>query len=307
MRRLLAALDEAGYEFVTITPASHARVAARWRGLGSGPRDLFGWSRAVAVGSVPAPVRDAAVAADVLFERDGGLASRVRVSRVEGRLYAHSAWPTDAEDSVFLGPDSYRFARFVRANLPDPRAGLRVVDVGTGAGVGGMVAADALAHAELTLTDINARALDFARHNAAHAGIEAGCVHTRGLDGLDGPFDVVLANPPYIVDDDGRAYRDGGDMLGARVALEVARAALSKLAPGGRLLLYTGSPIVEGRDALFNAIAAAAAAAGVEAGVGTELDPDVFGEELERPAYRAVERIALLGVVAVRPAGDGRA
>ena len=33
-----------------------------------------------------------------------------------------------------------------------------------------------------------------------------------------------------------------------------------------------------------------------------EIDPDVFGEELERPAYRDVERIAAIGAVFRRAA-----
>lgn len=33
----------------------------------------------------------------------------------------------------------------------------------------------------------------------------------------------------------------------------------------------------------------------------TEIDPDVFGEELERPVYRHADRIAAVGLVAVKP------
>lgn len=300
MRALLAALDAARYDFTTITPVSHARVAARWDGLGAGPRDLFGWSRAVEVVTVAAPLLAAAEAAGVLARRDGGVASHVRVSRLAGRLFAHSAWPTEAADCVFLGPDSYRFAAFIAANLPAARDGLRVVDIGTGAGVGGVVAADLLPGAEVVLTDINAAALEFAAANAAHAGVDARTAHTPGLDGIDGPFDVALANPPFLIDDARRAYRHGGAMLGAQLSLDLARAALGKLAPGGRLILYTASPIVDGGDALRGALGAAARDAGATLDY-RELDPDIFGEELERDVYAAVERIALVGAVAIIP------
>lgn len=296
MRALLSALDRSGYEFVTITPASHARVAARWRGLGAGIRDLFGWSRAVDPASVDNGVLAAARDAGVLFERDGGVAVTVRVSRVCGRLFAHSAWPTDAEDSVFLGPDSYRFASFIAANLPLARAGLRVIDIGAGAGVGALIAADLLPGAHVTMTDVNTSALDLARANAGHASITAAFVQTSGLDGIDGPFDLALLNPPYIVDGEARAYRDGGGMLGAELSLDLASAALGKLAPGGRLLLYTGSAIVEGQDALNAALGEAARKADAMLDY-RELDPDVFGEELDNPAYAGVERIALIGAV----------
>ncbi len=299
MRALLGALDRIGYDFTTITPASHAHVAARWRGLGAGARDLFGWSRAVDPGSVDAAVMEAARAAEVLVERGGGVASSVRVSRLYDRLFAHSAWPTEAADSVFLGPDSYRFARFIAANLDGVGARARVVDIGTGAGVGGIVAADRLVDARLTLTDINARALVMARENAAHAGVPADFVRTSGLSDVDGPFDLILANPPFMIDAHARAYRDGGDALGTALALDWSAQAMDRLAAGGRLLLYMGSPIVDGRDRFGAALAAAAARAGCALDYA-ELDPDVFGEELAREAYAGVERIALAGAVVRR-------
>jgi len=296
VRALLQVLDAVGYDFVTITPASHARVAARWRGPGAGLRDLFGWSRAVDPGSVAADVMAAAHAAGVITERDGGVASTVRVSRLAGRLFAHSAWPTEDADSVFLGPDSYRFAAFIAANLPAPRPGLRVIDIGTGAGVGALVAADRLRGAAVTMSDVNARALDFARANAAHAGVEASLVEAAGMGGVVGAFDVALLNPPYIADAGGRAYRDGGAMLGARLSLDLAVEALGRLVSGGRVLLHTGSAIVDGRDALKAALGVAVKTAGARMDY-RELDPDVFGEELDGPAYATAERIAL--VVAV--------
>lgn len=302
MKTLLHALDTAGYDFVTVTPATHARVARRWRNLGAGLRDLFGWSRAVDPASVPAPVLAAARTAGVMRERDGGVASDVRVSRLSGRLFAHSSWPTEAEDSVFLGPDSYRFAAFIIANLPVPRESLRLVDVGTGAGVGAIVAADALPSAVVTMTDVNSRALDFARANAAHAAVSATFLETSGCAACEGVFDLALLNPPYIADVGARAYRDGGAMLGAKLSIDLAVEALGRLTPGGRLLLYTGSAIVDGRDALRGALEIAVGAAGATM-VYRELDPDVFGEELDEPVYAMAERIALVGAVIVRPLG----
>ena len=36
-----------------------------------------------------------------------------------------------------------------------------------------------------------------------------------------------------------------------------------------------------------------------------EIDPDVFGEELDRPAYRHVDRIAVVGLIARMSAHRG--
>jgi len=86
------------------------------------------------------------------------------------------------------------------------------------------------------------------------------------------------------------------DLEGGAVALEWARDALTKLAPGGTLLLYTGAAFARGASPLLEALKASCAAAGAEIAI-EELDPDVFGEELEQEAYRDVERIAAIGAV----------
>jgi methylase of polypeptide subunit release factors len=105
----------------------------------------------------------------------------------------------------------------------------------------------------------------------------------------------VIANPPYIMDAKGRSYRDGGDLLGGQVALDWARQALASLTPGGTMLLYTGAAVVKGEAPLMHALDEVCQSAGVEL-VIEETDPDVFGEELEQPAYADVERIALFCV-----------
>ena len=300
---LLDALAGRGYRFVTPTPATQARVVSRpARRRATGLADVLGWSLPFEKGAIDDEVFALLATAGVLGERDGLIVSRVRVSSVGERLFLHSAYPTEEIDSVFFGPDSYRFADFIRAELPPCLAGGRIVDIGTGAGVGAIVAADTCPGARIVMTDINRQALRFARINAVHAGIEAEFVETNALDGVTDAIDVALANPPYIIDPQGRAYRDGGDMHGARIALDMARAAADRLAPGGRLLLYSGSAIVNGEDALRVALEQAMAERGCDLSY-REIDPDVFGEELDGAAYADVERIAVVGAVATKRGG----
>lgn len=62
----------------------------------------------------------------MLVRRDDGLfTSAVRVSRVLDSLFLHSAYPTTAHDAVFLGPDSYRFADLIVAQMPKLAPGAR--------------------------------------------------------------------------------------------------------------------------------------------------------------------------------------
>lgn len=299
---LLRRLDETGYDFVTPTPLTHQRVVRR-PGMqeARSVRDVLGWSLAFRDGLLPADLFDALDAAGML-SREGDLwRSAVRVSRVHGLLFLHSAFPTAEEDSVFLGPDSYRFADFVVREMGDDCRLHRLLDVGGGAGVGALVAAARCWARETLLTDVNPRALRLARLNAQHAGIALATRLASGLEAAPQDCDLILANPPYIVDPAGRAYRDGGDLHGGETSLEWARAAIAKLAPGGRFLLYTGSAILDGgRDPMRERLREVAEDAGVALAY-RELDPDVFGEELDTSAYADVERIAVVGCVITKP------
>lgn len=261
-------------------------------------RGIFGWSLPFAPHLLPDGMASTLGEAGLLAVEGSLLKARIRVSSIGDRLFVHSAFPTEAEDSVFLGPDSYRFVDFLRAELPRAGGVRRLVDIGAGAGVGALMAAAMLPGARLTLTDVNPTALLYAKANARHAGLDVELVEGSGLDEVTGPFDLAIANPPFIIDQGNRTYRDGGDMHGARLSLDWALAAARRVAPGGRVLLYTGSAIIDGRDGLREALERGLPA---EASLRyRELDPDIFGEELDKPGYEEVERIAAVGAVIER-------
>jgi methylase of polypeptide subunit release factors len=294
---LLEALDARGYDFVTPTPATTGRIHARGE-TASSLRDALGWSLPFTRERVGGELFDLLSAGGGVEAAAGGyLKSRFRVSRVHGRLFLHSAYPTDDDDAVFLGPDTYRFADFVTAELAGEPARRSITDIGAGAGVGGVIAGLASPGAVLRLTDVNPRALHLAQVNAVHAGVAVDCVLTSGFDGLPRDLDIVTANPPYIAGVGGSLYQDGGDLHGGRLSLDWAKAAMERLAPDGRFLLYTGSAILNGgRDQLKGELEKAVAQAGFTM-TYRELDPDVFHDDLVSPAYDDAERIAAVGVV----------
>lgn len=293
--RRLKALD---YRFTAVTPATHERVLARdW----SGPatlRDIFGWSRRFAAEDLDPALLVLLEEAGALERSRGGLQSRVRVASLGSDLFLHSAYPTDESDAVFFGPDTYRFARFLREQmrqLPPPRW---IVDMGAGSGAGGIAASREAPGARITLLDVNPAALRLARVNARAAGVTAQIEEAKRLPvGAD----LVIANPPYMIDSKARDYRHGGGLLGGGVALDWTRQALGALAPGGSMLLYTGAAVTDGRTPLVEALQAACAETKAEL-VLEEIDPDVFGEELEEPPYRDVERISAIGARVTIPA-----
>jgi SAM-dependent methyltransferase len=297
LRDLLCALSGAGYRFVAVTPETHRRVLERGPGrLARDLRDVFGWNLPFEEGLLPAPIRDSLERSGMAMSEGGLRRSRVRVASVGDRLFLHSAFPTESADSVFFGPDSYRYVRFLGAELSRLAPVRRLVDIGAGSGIGAIAAAAVVPGAILTATDINPLALRFARINAGHAGVDLETVETSGLDGVEGPVDLVIANPPFVADPAGRLYRDGGAMHGARLSLDWALAAARRVEPGGTILLYTGSAVVEGRDALYEALAEALPALGCTLQY-SEIDPDIFGELLGDPGYEEVERVAAVGAV----------
>lgn len=300
---LLEALDQDGYAFTTVTPATHQRVLARRRGeTARDLRDVFGWSMAFSRDLLPGDLLELLREGGAVEEREGRLRSLVRVSSLSGRLFLHSAFPTEEEDSVFFGPDTYRFARFIEACAEQLETPRHLIDLGAGAGPGAISAAGLLEPEEITLADINAKALTLACANALAAGLDVRTVK-GGLEQVEGEVDLIIANPPFIADPKKRDYRDGGDMLGAGVSLHWARQSLQRLALGGTMLLYTGSPIVAGEDRLLGALAELAEEHDASLRYD-ELDPDIFGEELDQPAYAeaGAERIAAVGAVLTRHA-----
>jgi release factor glutamine methyltransferase len=75
----------------------------------------------------------------------------------------------------------------------------RVVDVGTGTGAIALSLKHELDGAAVTATDVSADALALARENAAANGLDVTFVETDLLHGLEGPFDLVVSNPPYVL------------------------------------------------------------------------------------------------------------
>jgi release factor glutamine methyltransferase len=126
--------------------------------------------------------------------------------------------------------------------VPEPR----VLDVGTGSGAIALALADERPDAHVVAVDSSAAALDLARANAERTGVAARVELRQGnlLDGLDGPFDLVVSNPPYVAEDELIALEpevrdwEPRDALVADGHTEaIASDARSVLRPGGALVL----------------------------------------------------------------------
>lgn len=295
-------LQTCDYHFTTITPASHYRVNTRRANGGQDAlRRAFGWSRCFRQAELPRRMVALLEQAGEL-ECDGErLRSKVRFSSLGRHLLVHSAFPTDAPDTVFFGPDTYRFVRALRQALQDFTVDgpCTVIDIGSGTGAGGLCVADLLAkeaQIDIILADINTKALRYSRVNAALNGVAS--VRTALSDvfsRINEGGNLIISNPPYLVDQHARAYRHGGGALGIDLALRIAEEGIERLYPGGRLFIYTGTPVISGIDQFLASVRPRLEARRLRYGY-EEIDPDVFGEELDSEAYACVDRIAAVAL-----------
>lgn len=293
-------LKKCGYSFTTVTPQTHAFVNRRsgneWA---SDLEGIFGWNRPFHTQVAPAEMLNLMHAAGVAQLCGDGWRSTVRASTLNGNLYFHSSYPTIEADAVFFGPDTYRFVDAIDRALTD-RTVHRAVSIGCGAGPGAVAVALRQPRAEVLAVDINDAALRLARINATLAGAgNVRVLYSDLLNDVPGEFDFIAANPPYLNDPERRVYRHGGGPLGAELSLAIVDAALKRLSADGVLLLYTGAAIVHGVDALRLAAERKLRAAKFQWRY-REIDPDVFGEELLRPAYAGADRIAVVLLIASR-------
>ena len=131
------------------------------------------------------------------------------------------------------------------AGLEEPR----VLDVGTGSGAIALAIADEHPGARVTGIDVSGDALDVARANARRAGLSVALLRADLFEGLpDGPWDLVVANPPYVAPDeiDGleaevREWEPRTALVGEGATEAIASSALGVLREGGALVLETAS------------------------------------------------------------------
>jgi len=107
-------------------------------------------------------------------------------------------------------------SRILIENLPPLDGSL--LDLGCGYGVIGITLAKKNG-LNLTMSDVNSLALDYAVKNARLNGVTVAAVHSDSFENIDGVFDTITLNPPIHA--------------GKEVMYRMYREAAQHLAPGG--------------------------------------------------------------------------
>ena len=283
----------------TVSPVTHQIINSRaGNELAKDLSGIFGWSRPFIKTLIPAEIFESLERANALEFKDGVWLSKIRVSNIDGILFIHSEYPTIQTDSVFFGPDTYRFTAAIKHHFAEHQYPVkRVADICTGCGAAAILLAQMFPHAEIYGLDINETALEFARINSTANQLEnVRFVSSNLLADIAGDFDFITANPPYLVEASKRDYRHGGGLYGYQISLDIIDCALARLNLGGTLLLYTGVAIIESTDLFLEEVNRKLSGTHLSY-IYEEIDPDIFAEELLTESYQFADRIAAVVLI----------
>ena len=131
------------------------------------------------------------------------------------------------------------------AGMPPPQ---RVLDLGTGSGAIALALKKACPSARVIGLDRSRDALAVASANAATLNLDIELRWGDWLQGLDGSFDLIVSNPPYVAAQDPHLQALSDEPIEALVAgpdglddiRTLVRDAGARLVPGGMLMLEHG-------------------------------------------------------------------
>lgn len=210
------------------------------RALGRGRTWLYTWS-------------EAELTPDQASAFDSALARRRAGEPVAHILGEREFWSlslTVNATTLIPRPDSERLVELALVLTETCPVG-RALDLGTGTGALALAFASERPDWQVLALDASPEAVALAEHNRERLGlVRVSCRRGDWFAGLEGPFDLIMSNPPYIAADD--PHLESGDVrFEPREALVAAGKGLAAidtitgearryLSPGGWLLIEHG-------------------------------------------------------------------
>jgi release factor glutamine methyltransferase len=190
--------------------------------------------------------------------------------RGEGEPLQHLLGSVEFCGNIFLcdkramvpRPETEELVELLKSQIRNPKS--RILDVGTGSGVIALSLAMKFPEAEILAVDISDDALALARENAASLTLSdrVRLVKSNLLENVEGTFDLIVANLPYISTQQRHALSREvlhdpeialfGSARGDELVREVIAQAPPHIRPGGMLALEIG---LDQSEALLSALA----------------------------------------------------
>ena len=132
----------------------------------------------------------------------------------------------ETQPSLF-SPEHVDRGTLAMLSVVEFRPGMRVMDLGCGCGVVGILAARKCGAENVVMSDVDPSAVEVARRNAVRNGVEGvSCVVSDGFRSVaEAGLDLMLYNPPYQTD--------------FSVAKAFVEKGFNRLKIGGRMLMVT--------------------------------------------------------------------
>ncbi len=202
-----------------------------------------------------------------LSETDAKLLEPLIERRLSGEplQYVLGEWefcglPFYVDDTVLIPrPDTERLAETALSMLSEDRRD--VLDLCCGSGCIGIALA-VLGDACVTAADVSADALAMTERNARRNGVSVRTVQSDLFESVEGTFDLIVSNPPYLSQaemetmDAGLSFEPALALYGGEDGLDFYRRIASDykryLRSGGALLLEIGYTQREAVEALFD-------------------------------------------------------
>jgi release factor glutamine methyltransferase len=199
------------------------------------------------------------------------LQRRARREPVAYILGRKEFWSLDffvTSDVLIPRPETERLVEVAleQAKLFEGDPELTILDLGTGSGAIAISLAREMPQARITAVDVSAAALEMARQNSVRHGVASRIDFLNGdfFDGVTGPFDLIVSNPPYVrwkelaaLAPEVRDWEPLSALDAGRDGLSCYRriiaAAHRYLVPKGQIILEMGADMGESVGDLFRA------------------------------------------------------
>ncbi len=146
-----------------------------------------------------------------------------------------------------------QIAKYLNSQSIEKQRSMKIVDIGTGSGCIAITLAKLFPSINLMATDISKESLQLAKSNAQKHSVSEQLVFCENdlLTNLQGPFDIVVSNPPYIdsnsIHNVQREIRDhepiialDGGPSGTEILFKLITQAKKRLSEDGLLVIEIG-------------------------------------------------------------------